>query len=205
MFDFFNHILNGLEPWIAAYGVAVVFVVLTFESFGVPLPGESLLVVASIMAGRGTVSFPALLIAAWAGAVAGDNIGYWIGRSLGHTLISRYGGKIGLTPVRFAKVEAVFAKYGAATVGFARFINFLRQLNGIVAGTLEMPWWRFMLFNALGAALWVGVWAGSGYYFGRYGSSIAAFAQDFAIAGAIAGLLVAAVFLALAIRFRGRN
>ncbi|MBV9557663.1 MAG: DedA family protein [Pseudolabrys sp.] len=197
--------LASLEPWIAAYGVAVVFVVLTFESFGVPLPGESLLVVAAVMAGRGTISFPALLVAAWAGSVAGDNIGYWIGRSLGNALIDRYGSKIGLTPARFAKVEAVFAKYGAATVGFARFINFLRQLNGIVAGTLEMPWWRFMIFNALGAALWVGAWAGSGYYFGRYGASIAAFARDFAVAGAIAGLIVVAVFLALAIRFRGRR
>ena len=205
MFDFFSHILASLEPWIAAYGAVVVFVVLTFESFGVPLPGESLLVVASIMAGRGTISFPALLIAAWAGSVAGDNIGYWIGRSLGTTLIARYGGKIGLTPARFAKVEAVFAKYGAATVGFARFVNLLRQLNGIVAGTLEMPWWRFLIFNAIGAALWVGAWGFAGYYFGRYGSSIAAFAQDFAIAGAIAGLIVVAVFVALSIRFRGRR
>ncbi|MBV8793142.1 MAG: DedA family protein [Pseudolabrys sp.] len=175
------------------------------ESFGMPLPGESLLVFAAIMAGRGKLSFPVLLFAAWAGAVVGDNIGYWIGHSVGNTFITRYGARIGLTQARLTKVEAVFRKYGVITVAFARFVNVLRQLNGIVAGTLEMHWWTFVIFNAVGGALWVAVWAGSGFYFGRHGSGIAEFAREFAIDGAIAGAIVVAVFVALAIRFRGRR
>ena len=119
------------------------------------MPGESLLIGAAILAGRGTVSLSALLVSAWAGAVIGDNIGYLIGRNFGHTLIVRFGKKVGLTSARLDKVAAIFAKYGPATVAFARFFNVLRQLNGIFAGTLEMSWWRFLAFNAFGGALWV--------------------------------------------------
>jgi len=201
----FSQIFAMLQPWIADYGVAAVFVILTLESFGMPLPGESLLIVAAIMAGRGTLSFPALLAAAWAGAVAGDNIGYAIGRSAGHKLADRFGGKIGLTKARLARVEATFAKYGAATVAFARFFNVLRQLNGVVAGTLEMPWWRFLIFNALGAALWVGAWASAGYYFGAYSSHIAEFAQEFGVIGALFGIVVVAAALIVVLRLRRKR
>ena len=85
----------------------------------------------------------------------GDNVGYIIGRTLGRATISRYGAKIGLTDERMRAVEKIFVRYGAATVMFARFFNILRQLNSIVAGILGMSWWRFLLFNAIGAALWV--------------------------------------------------
>ena len=88
---------------------------------------------------------PALLIFAWAGAIMGDNVGYLIGRSLGGPAVARYGAKIGLTAPRYNAVEGVFARYGAATVVFARFVNVLRQLDGVVAGTLGMNWWRFLL------------------------------------------------------------
>jgi membrane protein DedA with SNARE-associated domain len=70
--------------------------------------------------------------------VLGDNVGYWIGRKLGRAAVSRHGARIGLTAARFDAVEAMFARYGAATVAFARFVNILRQLNGVVAGTLGM-------------------------------------------------------------------
>ena len=140
----FSHLLGSLEPWIHEYGSVAIFLILTLESFGVPLPGESLLIVAAILAGRGEISFPVLLLSAWGGAVTGDNIGYLIGRILGHKLLRRYGGKIGLKPDRLRQVEAVFARYGPITVGFARFFNILRQLNGVVAGALEMHWLRFL-------------------------------------------------------------
>ena len=112
----FDHIFVTLEPWIREYGVAAVFLILTFESFGVPLPGESLLIVAAILAGHGDISFPSLFISAWAGAVIGDNIGYLIGRKFGHKLVWQLGGKIGLSAERLRKVETVFARYGPVTV-----------------------------------------------------------------------------------------
>ncbi len=95
-----GHFLGSLEPWIYRYGSAAIFVILTFELFGLPLPGELLLVVAAILAGRSEISFPVLLLSAWGGVVVGDNIGYLIGRMLGHRLIRRYGEKVRLKPDR---------------------------------------------------------------------------------------------------------
>jgi membrane protein DedA with SNARE-associated domain len=168
----FHRELGALEPWIHHYGVAAVGVILVFESLGLPLPGESLLVIAAILASRGDISFPGLLISAWVGSVIGDNIGYLIGRMLGHRLVYRYGAKIGLTSERLHRVEAVFARYGPVTVAFARFFSVLRQLNGVVAGTVQMDWRRFMAFNALGGALWVLAWTMAGFYLSRHGERI---------------------------------
>ena len=148
----FSHFLGGLEPSIHEFGSVAIFIILMLESFGLPLPGESLLIMAAILAGRGEISFSALLLSAWGGAVAGDNIGYLIGRILGHKLLQRYGRKMGLKPDRLRQAEAIFARYGPIAVGFARFFNILRQLNGVVAGALEMHWLRFLVFNALGGA-----------------------------------------------------
>src|SRR5262245_22702169 len=86
------------------------------------------------------MSLPALLIFAWVGSVLGDNIGYLIGKTICRATITRYGGKIGLTNARISAVEETFSRYGSTTVLFARFFPVLRQLNGIVAGALGMPW-----------------------------------------------------------------
>jgi membrane protein DedA with SNARE-associated domain len=193
----FDHILGVMAPWIHTYGSAAVFVILTFESLGMPLPGESLLVVASILAGRGEISFPGLLLSAWGGAVIGDNIGYLIGRTLGRTLLRRYGRKVGIKPGNLQKVEAVFARYGAVAVGFARFVNILRQLNGVVAGALEMHWLKFLVFNALGGAGWVVAWTTAGYCLGRNDTKIEALVYKL---GAY-GLVTAVVLAGLAIGF----
>jgi membrane protein DedA with SNARE-associated domain len=192
----FAHVLGMLEPWIHQYGVAAVFAILTLESFGAPLPGESLLLVAAILAGRGEISFSSLFFSAWAAAVIGDNIGYLIGRILGRNLLLRYGEKIGLNAERLRKVEEVFARYGPLTVGFARFVNVLRQLNGIVAGALQMDWRYFLIFNALGGALWVLVWTTAGYYLGSHGSDIAALTHKVGFAGGLFVLIALIVILA---------
>jgi membrane protein DedA with SNARE-associated domain len=191
----FTHLLGMLEPWVRDYGVAAVFLILMFESFGMPLPGESLLIVASILAGRGDISYLALFLSAWAGAVVGDSIGYLIGRKLGGELLRHYGGKVGLTTERLARVEVAFARYGPVAVGFARFFNVLRQLNGIVAGSLEMPWRRFLMFNALGGAAWVVTWTVVGYYVGLHGAGIAAVMHKAGYAGM--GVAVIAVIVTL--------
>src|SRR5262245_26377061 len=124
-----------------------------------------MLIFASVLAQRGDVSLPALLIFTWAGSVLGDNIGYLIGKTICQATITRYGAKIGLTDARLNEAEKIFSRYGSATVLFARFFPVLRQLNGIVAGALGMSWWRFLLFNAIGAALWVGAWVFIAIYF----------------------------------------
>jgi membrane protein DedA with SNARE-associated domain len=193
-----ERLLGDLEPFIREYGAAAVMVILTGESLGLPLPGESLLILASVLAGRGELSLPLLMLSAWAGAVLGDNIGYSIGRRLGRTIVLRYGAKIGINADRLNRVEAFFTRYGPFTVAFARFVNVLRQLNGVVAGMLKMDWKRFLVFNALGGALWVSVWTLAGFYLGTHVADIRMVAHDLEHAGAILGigvLIAALVYL----------
>jgi len=195
-----EHLLGSLAPLVRDYGAVVVMIVLMFESLGMPLPGESLLIFASVLAGRGNISLLSLLLLAWAGAVLGDNIGYAIGRRLGRNLVLRYGGKIGLNADRLSKIEALFARYGPVTVGIARFFNVLRQLNGVVAGTLGMDWRRFLIFNALGGALWVLAWSVTGFYLGEHVSDITALAHNIARGGAALAALVLLVVIACMLR-----
>jgi membrane protein DedA with SNARE-associated domain len=191
----FDHILGAMAPWIHAYGSAAVFVILTFESLGMPLPGEPLLVVAAILAGRGEISFPALLLSAWGGAVIGDNIGYVIGRTLGCTLLRRYGRKVGIKPDSLQKAEAVFAHYGAVAVGFARFVNILRQLNGVVAGALKMHWLKFLIFNALGGAGWVVAWTMAGFYLGTHEAKLDELVQKLGVYAVLIAVSAAALLI----------
>src|SRR4029077_11262428 len=146
---------------------------------------ESLLIFASVMAERGNMSFPLLLLFAWIGGVLGDNIGYLIGKRLGGAVLLGYGDKIGFTAQRLDRVEAVFARYCPLTVAFARFFNVLRQLNGVVAGTLQMDWWRFLFFNALGCALWVLTWGLAGFYLGEHVADITRLPHHFGVVGGI--------------------
>lgn len=188
-----DQLVGHVQQFVRDYGVIAVSVLLALESLGAPLPGETVLIFGSVLAGRGEMSLPALLIFAWAGSVLGDNIGYLLGRKLGRAAVSRYGARIGLTATRFDAVEAMFARYGAATVVFARFVNVLRQLNGIVAGTLGMEWPRFLACNALGAALWVALWVLGAFYLGAHLPAVIRLAHH---VGVVGGVVAAAMVIA---------
>ncbi|MDC7786955.1 DedA family protein [Rhodoplanes sp. TEM] len=185
-------LVAALEPLIRSYGAGAVSVIILLESFGMPLPGESMLLFAAALAGRGELSLPTLMLGAWIGAVLGDNIGYLIGRRGGRALVLRFGGRVGLDAARLARVEAVFARWGPLTVAGARFFAVLRQLNGIVAGTLAMEWRRFLVFNAIGAALWVGLWMTLGWLVGEHAAALLAAARRFRPALVVVVALVAA-------------
>jgi membrane protein DedA with SNARE-associated domain len=157
--------LAWIQPAIAAYGPYAILVIIYFESFGVPLPGESALITASLLAAHGELNIKYLFLAAWIGSVFGDNTGYLIGLFGGRVLIQRFGGRVGLTPERYARLEKAARQRGFIMVLTARFIVVLRQLNGITAGSVGMPWPRFLVANALGAGLWSGLWTIGPYYF----------------------------------------
>jgi membrane protein DedA with SNARE-associated domain len=159
--------VEHVHHFVVDYGYLAVFLGIFFEDFGLPTPGETMLIAGAVLASHGSLSIYWLLLVAWLGAVAGDSIGYLIGAKGGNRLVTRYGARVGITEERLKKVETFFARYGDIVVVFARFFLILRQFNGIVAGTLEMPWTRFFLYNAIGAALWVGFWGGATYWIGR--------------------------------------
>ncbi|MFB7738969.1 DedA family protein [Streptomyces sp. NPDC056112] len=160
--------LAHLAPLLSHYGYWAVGAVVLVEDFGVPAPGETILIAAGVYAGAGQLDVVAVALIAFAAAVVGDNIGYLVGHLGGRPFVHRWGRYIFLTPERFAAAERFFGRHGGKIVVVARFIEGLRQANGIIAGTTGMHWLRFLAFNALGAALWVGLWVTLAYAAGTH-------------------------------------
>jgi membrane protein DedA with SNARE-associated domain len=156
-----------IEPYISRYGVGALFVIIYLESLGAPLPGESALIASSVMAATGDISIVQLFLAVWAAALLGDGTGYAIGRIGGRRLLQRYGWLVRLTPERLSGLEELFRRRGAIIVVGARFVVLLRQLNGLVAGSVAMPWRSFLAANVFGAGLWSAVWCFGPYYLGE--------------------------------------
>ncbi|MGH8224765.1 MAG: DedA family protein [Gammaproteobacteria bacterium] len=156
-----------ITPYLQQYGYPILFAIVLVESFGIPAPGQTLIITAALLAATGHLNLWAVLITAFAAAVLGDSIGYMLGRRGGRRLLLRYGGWVGLNRHRFRRLNKHFGRYGGWFVTFARFFDVLRQINGILAGTVDMPFYRFLLFNAIGAALWVSLWGFGSYYLGR--------------------------------------
>src|SRR6266700_170528 len=157
-----------LAPVLDHYGYLAVGGLIMLEGFGVPAPGETVLIAAAVYAGSGRLNIVGIGLLAVVAAIVGDNSGYAIGYFGGRALVLRFGKYVLLTGERLEKAESFFARNGGKIVVVARFIEGLRQANGIIAGIAEMPWPRFLAFNALGAALWVGVWASVGYLAGDH-------------------------------------
>ena len=161
-----------LAPVLDRYGYLAVGGLVLLEDFGVPTPGETILIAAAVYAGAGKLSIVLVVLVALVAAVLGDNIGYAIGAFGGRRLVVRYGRYVLITEERLDKAGAFFERHGGKVVVVARFIEGLRQVNGIVAGTSAMTWRRFLVFNALGAALWVGTWSAVGYLAGDHITTI---------------------------------
>ncbi len=153
-----------LPDLIANYGYLLVAVVIGLESMGLPLPGETTLIAASLYAGSTqSMSITLIILSGIAGAVIGDNIGYWIGRELGFPLLVRHGGRVGLGPDRLKLGQYLFLRHGGKVVFFGRFVALLRTLAALLAGANHMDWRRFVVWNAAGGIIWV-----TGYSLGAY-------------------------------------
>lgn len=159
--------MQEIQHYIAAYGSLAVFIVIYLESMGAPLPGETLVIATSALAANGTISLTVALIAIFCGAVLGDSTGYAIGHYGGSRLLRRFGSYVKLTPERLDRLEGMFKRRGVYIVVTARFVVVLRQLNGLVSGAVHMPWWRFLIANVVGAALWTAAWGLGPYVIGK--------------------------------------
>jgi membrane protein DedA with SNARE-associated domain len=150
----FEHILAQAAPWLHRYGYAAVAVSVMLEGAGIPLPGTILMSGAALLAGRGEMNVTAVLLSGWLAAMAGDNLGYWIGRGGGRRLLL----KAGVSRQRLARFDRFFRRFGIWLVLFGRYFDGTRQLDGLVAGSARMPWLRFALADIAGTALWVSTW-----------------------------------------------
>ncbi|WP_129311379.1 DedA family protein [Streptomyces sp. L2] len=195
--------LAHLAPLLGHYGYLAVGVVVFVEDFGVPAPGETILLAAGVYAGAGRLNIVAVAVIAFVAAVAGDNIGYLIGHHGGRAFVHRWGKYVFLTPKRFQATEEFFDRHGGKVVTAARFIEGLRQANGIIAGTTGMRWRRFLAFNALGAALWVGAWSTLAYFAGSHLTAIYDEITRYQVYVLVAlGVLVAALVVRHVVRRR---
>jgi membrane protein DedA with SNARE-associated domain len=164
--------LDAIAPILQHYGLLAIGLLILVEDFGVPAPGETILIAGSIYAGAGRLNIVAVGLVGFVAAVTGDNIGFAIGHFGGRALALRWGKYVFLTKERLDKAERFFDRRGAIVITFARFVEGLRQANGIIAGITGMHWLRFLIFNAIGAALWVGTWVTAGYFAGSHISTI---------------------------------
>jgi membrane protein DedA with SNARE-associated domain len=195
-------VLHSLEPTLNHYGYLAIVAFVLLEDFGIPVPGETVLVAGAVYAGSGRLNVVLVGLLALGAAVVGDNIGFAIGHFGGRRLVERFGRYIFLTPDRLDRTTAFFERHGGKIVVVARFIEGLRQANGIIAGISGMHWARFLFFNVIGAALWVAVWTSIGYFSGSHINAIYDTATKYQLYFAIA---VALGLVALIVRWRLRR
>ena len=159
---------SALSDVVVRFGYGAVFFLILLESAGVPLPGETALVTASALAAT-TEGFDIVLIitAAAAGAILGDNLGFWIGHRYGLAFLRRYGRYVRLSEDRIMICQWLFRRYGGRVVFFGRFTAFLRTYAALFAGALNFPRGEFFLWNASGGIVWAAVFGVGGHMFGH--------------------------------------
>ena len=167
----FEHSLARVQPLLERYGYGAAFAAVMAEGMGVPTPGQTLLMAGALEAATGRMNIALLLFLVTTAAIVGNSIGYAIGRWGGRVVLV----KLKINPQRQQYLVDLFKRRGGVVILLARFLDGLRQLNGIVAGVLRMPWWSFTAYNVAGAVLWTSAWGLGTYYLGRDIHLIAAF------------------------------
>jgi membrane protein DedA with SNARE-associated domain len=179
---------------ITQYGYLAVFLFVGIESVGVPLPGETALILAGTYAGQTHHLSPWLIFAvASAGAIIGDNIGFWIGDKGGYRLARKYGHKVHLDERKLKIGRYVFDTHGPKVVFFGRFVSVLRTYAAFLAGTSKMRWRRFLYANAAGGIVWSAIYSFASYYAGTTLKRVSG-TIDLAI-GAVAVVAIVTVLL----------
>ncbi len=191
-----------LQRLITDYGHVVVFLGVFLENAGVPVPGETTLLAAAFLAERGMFKLHWIVLTAMCAAILGDNLGFWIGRRGGRALAEKHGPRLGLTPARLQRLEGYFARHGAKTVFFARFITGLRVFGAPLAGMSKMPWRAFIVWNAVGAVAWASVFGALGFFFGQSWDVLEKWIGRAAI---VVAIVVGVVVLVIVARKHGRQ
>jgi membrane protein DedA with SNARE-associated domain len=186
-----------LTHQILHYGLFLVFVLVAIEGAGVPLPGETALITAAILASDHHYSIEAVIAVGAVGAITGDNTGYWLGRKGGRRLLHKLPLIRNAVERLLPRAERFFHRHGAKTVFVARFIAILRITAAWMAGISHMSWRRFFLFDAAGATLWATVVGLVAFVFGRAAAKAITHYGVFAAVGIV--VVVAAGFIALQI------
>jgi membrane-associated protein len=190
-----HRMVDILREAIVHYGYWAIAVALLLENTGIPVPGETVLLLASFLAySEHELQLSSIIIVGTVAATLGDNLGYAVGRRGGRPLLERYRELLCIRPATLERGDRLFAQYGAVAVFFARFVFGLRIVGGPLAGVLRMSWKKFLLFNFLGASLWVTAVATVGYLFGSHWARLVQDLKRLDITVAIVVLLAAFYF-----------
>jgi len=191
--------MHDIAHLIHVYGLVVVALVIGLESVGLPFPGESVLILAGIFAGtKHDLNIVAVIATAALAAIAGQVIGFIIGRGFGYRLLLHYGPYVRITESRIKLGEYLFLRHGSKIVFVARFVPLLRSLAGILAGANRMPWPQFLLANVIGAFVWAAGFGSAAYMLGHQVEHVAG---PLMIIIGVAALVV----LAIGANFIGRH
>ncbi|WP_158811563.1 DedA family protein [Beijerinckia sp. L45] len=160
--------MEQLPDLVVQYGYIAIFVVIALESAGVPMPGETVLISSAVYAGAhpGGLNIYLVIGTAAAAAILGDNVGFWVGREWGLTLLIRYGRYIGMDTKKLKVGQYLFLKHGGKIVFFGRFVALLRAFAAVLAGANRYSPRLFLFYNALGGVVWACLMGGLGYFFG---------------------------------------
>jgi membrane protein DedA with SNARE-associated domain len=196
-----HHIFDLLHDALVHYGYWAVAAALLLENSGVPVPGETILLLASALAyGARELQLGWIIAVGTVAATLGDNLGYGLGLYGGRVLLERYRSFFRIGDAALIRGEKLFGHFGAFTILFARFVFGMRVIAGPLAGVLRMPWKIFVIFNFLGAVLWVTVISCAGYFFGSRWRVLMHFIARFDLI-----LAVLFVLVILVLWWRGRT
>jgi membrane protein DedA with SNARE-associated domain len=197
--------LAVVGSYLGHFGYWAILLLVMAEDFGVPVPGETILIAGAIYAGTGRLNVVLVGVIGFVAAVIGDNIGFTIGHFGGRALVLRWGRYVFLTEERLGSAERFFQRHGGKIITIARFPEGLRQGNGIIAGISGMHWLRFLAFNALGAALWVGTWVSAGYFAGNHITTIYGYVTRYSYYALIVLAVLLAFWIAILLRRARRS
>lgn len=165
-----EHNLADLKDYttqlISNYGTLGLYLYFVFDTMGVFLPSKSILTFIGVLVGRGVFGFTPVVLTAVLGSLTGVSISYLVGKNVGKPVAEKYGRMIGVTPGRLLKAEKWFDKYGSPVIVFAYFIPGLRHVSPYISGITRLPYWKVILFSAIGAFLWVLTFVNLGRLFG---------------------------------------
>ncbi|HZO71345.1 MAG TPA: DedA family protein [Ktedonobacteraceae bacterium] len=201
-------ILQVLQNALHILGYPAVLLFVMIESSGIPFPGETMLLLAAFYSAIDhQLQIPIIIACAALGAITGDNIGYYVGKTGGKAVVNRYGRYVFLKPEHLARAEQFFARHGDKTVFLGRFVAVLRAWAAFLAGVNQMHWRTFFIYNAAGGIVWATIYGLLGYYAGRYFHDNFSQLEHFAgtLSWLVTGLIIAAAVVILAVVYFRRR
>jgi membrane protein DedA with SNARE-associated domain len=180
-----------MTHFITNNGLPLLFAVVMIESFGIPLPGETALIAFGVLAAEGHYPIASVIAIGAAGAIVGDNLGYWlIGRLGGRALFRRWRWLNQYSDRVLPRADSLMARHGGKAVFFGRFVSILRYTVAWVAGLSGMHWLRFLFWNAAGGIVWATAVGLTAYYAGQTASDAIQRYGLYAAGGVVAVIIV---------------